>query len=199
MLAQSLAVLDLAQRGRFEEIRDLFTPQLRPIVIPEALRAAWNSAIKECGSVALVGVPVSEAAGPGVTTVKIPVAFERTRTIVMRVTDGGKLMGIQRAAGGAAEPSVAWEPPDYADAGRFDEHEITLGSGPLAVNGTLTLPHGSGPRPGVVLLAGSGPFDRDETIGRNTPFKDLAWGLASYGVAVLRFDKVTYAHRGELK
>jgi hypothetical protein len=50
----------------------------------------------------------------------------------------------------------------------------------------------------VVLLAGSGPQDRDETIGRNKPFKDLAWGLASHGVGVLRFDKVTYAHGRQL-
>jgi dienelactone hydrolase len=74
-----------------------------------------------------------------------------------------------------------------------------LGSGPLAVPGTLTVPNGPGPHPGVVLLAGSGSVDRDETIGRNKPFKDIAWGLASRGVATLRFDKVTYAHAGELK
>ena len=49
-----------------------------------------------------------------------------------------------------------------------------------------------------MLLSGSGPQDRDETIGRNKPLKDLAWGLASRGVAVLRFDKVTYAHPGEV-
>ena len=67
--------------------------------------------------------------------------------------------------------------------------------------GTLSLPRrpGSAPYPAVVLLAGSGPLDRDETIGRNKPFKDLAWGLASRGVAVLRFDKVTYAHPGQVK
>jgi dienelactone hydrolase len=41
----------------------------------------------------------------------------------------------------------------------------------------------------VVLLAGSGALDRDETIGRNKPLKDIAWGLASRGVAVARFDK----------
>jgi hypothetical protein len=41
-------------------------------------------------------------------------------------------------------------------------------------------------------------MDRDATIGRNKIFKDLAWGLASRGIAVLRFDKVTYTHRDEL-
>jgi uncharacterized protein len=46
----------------------------------------------------------------------------------------------------------------------------------------------------VVLVHGSGPNDRDETVGGNRPFRDLAWGLASRGVAVLRYDKRTRVH-----
>jgi dienelactone hydrolase len=46
----------------------------------------------------------------------------------------------------------------------------------------------------VVLLHGSGPHDRDETIGPNKPLRDLAWGLASQGVAVLRYEKRTREH-----
>ncbi len=45
-----------------------------------------------------------------------------------------------------------------------------------------------------MLVHGSGPQDRDETIGPNKPFRDLAWGLASQGVAVLRYEKRTKAH-----
>jgi dienelactone hydrolase len=60
------------------------------------------------------------------------------------------------------------------------------------------LPDAPGPHPAVVMLPGSGPMDRDESIGRNKPFKDIAWGLASRGIAVLRFDKVTLVHPGEL-
>jgi fermentation-respiration switch protein FrsA (DUF1100 family) len=41
---------------------------------------------------------------------------------------------------------------------------------------------------------GSGPHDGDETIGPNKPFRDLAWGLASRGIAVLRYDKRTLTH-----
>ena len=54
---------------------------------------------------------------------------------------------------------------------------------------TVTLPKGAGPFPAVVLVQGSGPHDRDETIGPHEPFRDLAWGLASRGIAVLRYDK----------
>jgi uncharacterized protein len=84
-----------------------------------------------------------------------------------------------------------WTTPPYADPTRFEEHEVTLGTGNRAVPGTLTR-HASRGKIGVVLLSGGGPFDRDETSGPNKPLKDLAWGLASAGIAVLRFDKITH-------
>jgi dienelactone hydrolase len=49
-----------------------------------------------------------------------------------------------------------------------------------------------------VLVHGSGPQDRDETIGPNKPFRDLAWGLASQGIAVLRYEKRTKKHAMKL-
>jgi hypothetical protein len=58
----------------------------------------------------------------------------------------------------------------------------------------LTLPAGEGPFPAVVLVHGSGPNDRDETIGAVKPFRDLAVGLAAQGIAVLRYEKVTREH-----
>ncbi|PWK87643.1 alpha/beta hydrolase [Fulvimonas soli] len=64
--------------------------------------------------------------------------------------------------------------------------------GPLP--GVLTLPAGRGPFPAVLLVAGSGPQDRDETVGPNKPFRDLAVGLAQAGIATLRYDKRSYAY-----
>ncbi|WP_410784891.1 alpha/beta hydrolase family protein [Kribbella sp. C-35] len=90
---------------------------------------------------------------------------------------------------------MTWTPPPYADPAGFTEHDITLDADGRTVPGTLTLPA----RPtgqGAVLLTGGGPFDRDESSGPNKPLKDLAWGLATQGVAVLRFDKIT-ANRPE--
>jgi uncharacterized protein len=111
------------------------------------------------------------------------------------------LTGIQLLPASAAEPTVPWTPPPYADPDAFTEQDVTVGDGPLAVPGTLSVPRRyeghaghDGPVPGVVLLSGSGPNDQDETIGRNKPLKDLAWGLATAGIAVVRFDKVTRAH-----
>ena len=197
--ATGLTVLDMAQAGRFAEIRELFAPPLRAMVPPEALQAAWAAEIGRRGPVTSIGAPVSDQAAPGVTVVRIPVTFERGElTVVVSVTGDGWLAGIQLAPASAAEPAGPWEPPPYADPGKFEEQDVTLGSGPLAVPGTLSLPRQGGPLPAVVLLSGSGPNDRDETVGQNKPFKDLAWGLASRGVAALRFEKVTYAHGKEV-
>ena len=63
------------------------------------------------------------------------------------------------------------------------------------LDGLLTLPEDlSEPVPAVVMVHGSGPSDKDERVKKLTPFKDLAEGLASHGVASLRYDKRTFAH-----
>lgn len=63
------------------------------------------------------------------------------------------------------------------------------------LNGMLTLPlQARQPLPAVVFVHGSGASNMDEKIGRLTPFKDLAEGLAKHGIASLRYDKRTFAH-----
>jgi uncharacterized protein len=88
--------------------------------------------------------------------------------------------------------SNQYRPPPYANPSNFTESNVTVGAGTAwPLPGTLTMPKGNGPFPAVVLVQGSGPNDRDETILANKPFKDLAWGLASQGITVLRYEKRT--------
>ena len=198
----ALSVLDRARAGRFTEIRDMFVPQLRDLVSAEALQGAWTAELDRIGPLRSAGSPVSEPSEVGAALVKIPLVFEHGElTLIVGVDGQGRLTGLQLAPAAAAEPVQPWEPPPYADPESFDEQDVTIGSGPLAVPGTLTLPRRSaGPLlPAIVLLAGSGPSDRDGTMGRNKPLKDLAWGLADRGTAVLRFDKVTYAHPDQVE
>lgn len=74
------------------------------------------------------------------------------------------------------------------------ERELVVGGGPWRLPATLCLPSRR-PAPGVLLVPGTGPSDRDLTVGQNRPFRDLAHGLAARGVASLRFDKRTFVHR----
>lgn len=55
--------------------------------------------------------------------------------------------------------------------------------------GTLTLPKGPGPFPALILIAGSGPLNRDEEVAGHRPFHIIADRLTRQGIAVLRYDK----------
>ncbi len=72
----------------------------------------------------------------------------------------------------------------------FVEREVRVGG--LELAGTLSFREGER-APAVVLVSGSGANDRDDTLGPNKPFRDLAHGLAARGIAVLRYDKRSHA------
>lgn len=198
--AVALEVVQMARQDRFDAVIERLAPPLRALVDADALRAAWEAEIGRQGSVVSLGEPVCEPASAGVTVVRVPVSCAHGgMTVVASVSEAGLLMGLQLAPAAASRPASPWGPPPYVDVSTFTEREVHLGTGPLAVPGTLAVPTTPGRHPGVVLLGGSGPVDRDGTIGPNKPLKDLAWGLASRGVATLRFEKVTFAHPDELR
>jgi uncharacterized protein len=73
----------------------------------------------------------------------------------------------------------------------YREEEVTFANSKAKISlaGTLTLPSGQGPFPGAILIAGSGPHDRDENVAGHRPFLVLADHLTRKGIAVLRYDK----------
>lgn len=77
--------------------------------------------------------------------------------------------------------------------GEGQEHPVTVGE--YALPGVITVPTGERQPIAVLLVAGSGPNDRDSTVGRaaNKPLRDLALGLAQHGISSLRYDKRSVA------
>ena len=73
---------------------------------------------------------------------------------------------------------------------------IIVGKGTnYPLHGLLTLPDDTTkPVPAVVFVHGSGASNRDEKVGKLTPFKDLAEGLAARGIASVRYDKRSFAY-----
>ncbi|WP_019928219.1 S9 family peptidase [Nocardia sp. BMG111209] len=71
----------------------------------------------------------------------------------------------------------------------YRSDDVTFRNGDLTIAGTVTVPDSPGPHPAVVLIAGSGPNDRDEQIFGHKPFLLLADTLTRAGYAVLRTDK----------
>jgi uncharacterized protein len=73
----------------------------------------------------------------------------------------------------------------------YREEEVTYANKAAGntIAGTLTIPEGKGPFPAVLLIVGSGPHDRDESLLGHKPFLVLSDYLTRKGIAVLRVDK----------
>lgn len=93
----------------------------------------------------------------------------------------------------SVDTSVPPAPYDVPE--NYTEQAVMVITGRWELGGTLLIPVGEGLFPAVIIVHGSGPNDRDGTMnGVNKPYRDLAQGLASNGVAVLRYDKRTFVY-----
>lgn len=182
------AVVNELAASQFDKVEAQFDKTMSS-ALPEAkLAETWKGLIAQAGS-------LKEITGTRAEPVQIyqvvfvTCAFERATLDTKVVFDAdGKVAGLFFVP---SRPKEEWKAPNYAEPNAFHEQPITVVDGKWELPGTLALPRQGGPFPGVVLVQGSGPHDEDETIGPNKPFKDLAWGLASRGVAVLRYVKRT--------
>ncbi|MBA3395611.1 MAG: alpha/beta fold hydrolase [Deltaproteobacteria bacterium] len=162
--------------------------------LPEAkLAETWQSILQGSGAFeAVESVRVERVAKYELAIVTCK--FAKTKLEVSIPYDqAGKVAGLN-----FTPPTEPYRDPPYVDRSKFDERDVTVGSGEWALPGTLALPKGMGPFRAVVLVHGSGPNDRDESVGANKPFKDLSGALASRGIAVVRYDKRTKVHPGKL-
>lgn len=99
---------------------------------------------------------------------------------------------FQRAtAADLAAPKRPQEDAILAGPQAYSQREVSFAGGAPDVQlaGTLSIPEGNGPFPAVVLIAGSGPQNRDEEVMGHKVFLVLADALNRAGLAVLRYDK----------
>jgi uncharacterized protein len=167
-------------RGAFKDARAAFDDKMLSAMPEESLSAGWLSLIDRVG--AFRGVAsFRQEERDGYRAVIVTTKHAKLPVDVRVVFDRDeKIAGLW-----FAPAKIEWRAPPYVKANTFTESELSVRDLP----GTLTLPKSSGPFRAVVLVHGSGPNDRDESIGAYKPFRDLAHGLASRGIAVLRYDK----------
>jgi alpha-beta hydrolase superfamily lysophospholipase len=92
----------------------------------------------------------------------------------------------------ASAPAAAGQQADTLPPASVAESTYTFRSGPITLEGTLARPRAGGPVPVALIVAGSGPTDRNgnSALGlRPNVYAQLAWRLAERGVASLRYDK----------
>jgi uncharacterized protein len=193
LVADAQKFIEQWSTGEFTPAVERFDAAMKGAITEDQLKEIWAQLLMQVGAYQ-EQLSTRTLEQDGYLAVIVTTQFEKAPIDIRVVFDAaGQMAGLFFAA--AEKPSSAYNPPEYVDQDAFQETEVTVGSGEWELPGTLTLPKGDGPFPAVVLVHGSGPNDRDETIGPNKPFRDLAWGLASQGIAVLRYDKRTLAYR----
>jgi hypothetical protein len=180
--------------ARAGQVGAVLGAKMKAAISADALIGAWKQASGDLG--AFVSLTQTQTAEQGGLTVFIHTAkFEKgalqltTAVDPTKSTIEGFFIKPLDLAPRTPAPKASYVTPDA-----YGSFEVKVGAAPFELGGTLTIPKGKGPFPAVVLVHGSGPQDRDETIRANAVFKDLAEGLSSKGVVVLRYDKRTLTY-----
>jgi dienelactone hydrolase len=186
--------------GDFAAVEHRLADHIKPLLPGGKLQATWQRIEQQVGAFQEPGNTSAVQTHRGLVQV-VTCVFERARLDVNIVlNDVGEITSLTITPVGtvARQATATYEPPSYTQPERFHEHEVQIGQGRWALPATLSLPQGDGPCAAVLLVHGSGPQDRDETMPPNKPFRDLAWGLASQGIAVLRYEKRSHVYPASL-
>ena len=172
--------------GDYASVYDSFDAAMRSAMSQEDLQTTWEAAM------AAVGAYVEQISASGSESgkyysVDVVSRYEK-RSLNVRFTfdSKGQLAGLHTSYVDLPEESDTWT-----------EAAVTVAAEEAyPLSGLLTLPKDVETPPVVILVQGSGPSDKNETVGAagNAPFRDLAHGLAEQGIAVLRYDKRTYSY-----
>lgn len=187
--ARSTEILDALHKGDFASATTHFDARVKAAVDAQRLGEIWQHMLPaQFGAFDHADAPRPDMQGSAI--VETPLHFAHGN-LVMRVACNaeGEVAGLRFV------PAPA--PAATGTLGPGERHlDVPSPLGPLP--GIFTTPTGSGPFPVVVMVAGSGPHDGDETIGPNKPFRDIAQGLAAAGIASLRYDKRTLTYAAQM-
>jgi dienelactone hydrolase len=187
--------LDLVLGRKYEAFYAQFAPEMKKAISLKDYAAQGDQLLDSLGKPTGIGTPESRPVPNGVT-VTIPVRWAAvTLNFVVSWNQAGQVQGTWFL--NAAQPAAKYDTPSYSKPARFAARDVVIGDDQWKLPGTLLVPSGAGPFPAVVLVHSSGPHDRDEKVGGTRPFRDMAEGLATRGIAVLRYDKRTFVHAAE--
>ena len=181
--------LEMVLAGKCEAFYAQFSPEMKKAIALQTYAAQISQLMTALGRPQSQEPPQTRHTGDGVT-VTIPVHWSvATLNFIVSWNAAGQIQGTWFRP---PEPKAApYETPSYSRPDSFSSRDISVGADEWKLPGTLTVPHGKGPWPAVVLVHGSGANDRDESVGGVRVFRDLAEGLTTRGIAVLRYDKRT--------
>lgn len=189
--------LDFLLSEKYAELSAMFSDTMKQSVTLEFLQQQVSAELKEFGKPEDIGGVILAEEGTN-SLVSFPVRFSNTSIHVQfTFNQSGQIAGMYFRPPNKPLPAL-WKRPSYSKPESFRERELTVGNDKWKLGGTLTTPVAKERVPGIVLVHGPGPNDRNESIFALRIFQDLAEGLASRGYAVLRYDKRTKVYGEEM-
>jgi len=185
---QAQELLDLLMTGKGDSIYVRFNDNLKNQLPPAMFNDTFSTLEKQVGTYREHGEWNTDQIS-GVTVYYCDLQFEKASLRFLTAFDPDGKVNTIRFVPVPAAPVASNSMKMNTE--RMDEQAIEVVCGQYKLPGILTLPKGEQNVPLVILVHGSGPNDKDETIGPNKPFRDLAWGLGERGIASIRYDKRT--------
>lgn len=194
MIGHSEDLFKLLSEDKFKEAYDYFDTSFQAKVSEEKVKEIWTELTTKMGPLQDLAVLSSKTQGEFFTVILEGKFANDMQNFLIAFNKSEKIVGFFLQP--TAKPE-AYKVPAYADTSLYREKEVYVKAGKHELAGMLTLPRKAGKYPLVVFVHGSGAHDMDETIGPNKPFKDLATGLASKGIASIRYVKRTLLYPNE--
>jgi len=178
--------LETILAGKCEAFYAQFSPEMKKAISLQTYSAQAAQILTALGRPQRQDPPQARHIRDAVT-VTIPVHWSTaTLNFIVSWNAAGQVQGTW-----FRQAETPYETPSYSRHDSFSSRDVSVGAEEWKLPGTLTVPNGKGPWPAIVLVHGSGPNDRDESVGGVKVFRDLAEGLATRGIVVLRYDKRT--------
>lgn len=190
-------LLETLLLGKWKSSEALFAAPLKEALSPEQLESNWKTAVKDLGTYQTLEDPTASNFESGmILQYKMNFAKGHLSTKIV-VSGDSKIVGLWFF------PTVKTDDPtqeqlDYSfEAAGLTTNTLEVGVPGWELPASLVLPSKdvSSLPPVVILIPGSGPQDRNATIGKNQPFFQLALELGARGIATLRFEKRTLRHK----
>lgn len=188
---KALEFMGKLERKSYDSCYAMLDTVITNRISPEMISRGWESMPRYIGEYKSHSEPRSEKKDT-LDMVSITCSFEKMKMDLRLVFDEA-----QRIVGIFFTPpknTSSYNYPEYGKPNRYYETKLAVKTGTFEMPGILTVPNNIEKPPVVILLGGSGPTDKDGTIGPNKILKDIAVGLASNGIASLRYDKRTLTY-----
>jgi uncharacterized protein len=189
-VSSSGLVLQQLRQAKYQEVVDKIDPEAKPRPDSARIGTGWRNLVNNAGPFQSV-LDTTYLHQANYDVVVFQCMFAKRKMDIKTVYGRNKLLrGVLFLP---TDEREKYSPPSYYKPEKIEEIPFEVVNGDVKLRGVLTLPKGASNVPVVILVHGSGPNDKDESVGATKIFRDFSYGLPPEGIAVLRYDKRTRA------